>query len=49
MGTFDELVATGKEFAQMLSSIQENKDTDSVVSIWLFMSYILNIFFNIVP
>lgn len=34
MGTFDELVATGKEFAQMLSSIQESKDkdTDSVAS-----------------
>ncbi|CAH0722571.1 unnamed protein product, partial [Brenthis ino] len=29
MGTFDELVSSGKEFAQLLSAIQEGKDKDS--------------------
>lgn len=34
MGTFDELVSSGKEFAQMLVSLQEgkDKDTDSINS-----------------
>ncbi|CAH2267214.1 jg2942 [Pararge aegeria aegeria] len=29
MGTFDELVASGKEFAQLLSSLQEGKEKDT--------------------
>ncbi|XP_023934406.1 ATP-binding cassette sub-family C member 4 [Bicyclus anynana] len=29
MGTFDELVSSGKEFAQLLSSLQEGKDQDT--------------------
>nr|AJD79132.1 ABCC3 [Pectinophora gossypiella] len=29
MGTFDELVSTGKEFATMLAALQEGKDKDS--------------------
>ncbi|CAG9575807.1 unnamed protein product [Danaus chrysippus] len=29
MGTFDELVSSGKEFAMMLSALQEGKDKDS--------------------
>ncbi|XP_059049067.1 ATP-binding cassette sub-family C member 4-like [Achroia grisella] len=29
MGTFDELVSSGKEFATMLTSLQEGKDKDS--------------------
>lgn len=34
MGTFDELVASGKEFSQLLSTLQEgkDKDTDSISS-----------------
>lgn len=29
MGTFDELVSSGKEFAMLLSTLQEGKDKDS--------------------
>lgn len=29
MGTFDELVSSGKEFAMLLSALQEGKDADS--------------------
>lgn len=49
MGTFDELVSSGKEFAQMLVSLQEGKDKDtdsinsSVSNIYLIIeSFILS-------
>lgn len=29
MGTFDELVSSGKDFSMLLSSLQEGKEKDS--------------------
>lgn len=52
MGTFDELANSGKDFAMLLSALQEGKDKDtdsltsSEVSIRTFLPFLFNDIFD---